>query len=301
MSFRLKDPTSVGDELHRLVRKEHRAALARLSDQGSDEEAVHEARKSVKKIRAVLRLLRDDLGADFQAEDDRLRDAAHRLSTLRDADATAETLEALHRRYPAVVTRRVTGTVLRGARSRKRQARRRADGVIGQAASALRRSHQAPERVRQVGGRGAVEAGLTRGYRRARKALRELRLDSDATQFHAWRRRVKHHTYQVRLFEGLHGTPRARARSLRRLETWLGEDHNHAILRANILASPDRFGDARTTAIVLGCIVKHQAWLRAHALALGRRVFTAKPERFRRSASAWWRRRPRGRRTKQRP
>jgi CHAD domain-containing protein len=295
MAFRLKDRTAIADGLQRVVRKEYRAALEELSGRSSGPETVHEARKSVKKIRAVLRLLEHDLGSDFRAEDERLRAAAHHLASLRDADATAETLRMLRGRYPTVVTPKVTQSVLRGVRGARRQARRAAGGLIGRAATALRRSHHTtPERIRRVGRPAAVEAGLTRGYRRARKTMKRLGVDSDATQFHAWRRRVKSHTYQVRLFEGLHGTPRGRVRSLRRLEGWLGEDHNQALLRAAILASPDRFGDARTTAIVLGCIIKHQAWLRARALKLGHRVFTAKPERFRRSARAWWRPRPRG-------
>ncbi|HEX6738120.1 MAG TPA: CHAD domain-containing protein [Vicinamibacteria bacterium] len=290
MAFRLKDRTRIAAGLQRLVRKEYGAALDELSGADSKPDTVHEARKSLKKIRAVLRLLEPDLGSDFRAEDDRLRDASHHLASLRDADATAETLGTLHSRYPTVVTPQVTRSVLRGVRGAKRQARRGANGLIGRAATAVRRSQRTtPGRIRRAGRLAAVEAGLTRGYRRARKTMKRLGVDSDATQFHAWRRRVKSHTYHVRLFEGLHGTPRGRVRSLRRLETWLGEDHNQAILRAAILASPDRFGDARTTAVVLGCIIKRQAWLRERALKLGHRVFTAKPERFRQSARAWWR------------
>ena len=113
-------------------------------------------------------------------------------------------------------------------------------------------------------------------------------MDSDATQFHAWRRRVKDHAYHVRLFESLHPTPRARARNLKRLETWLGDDHNLALLRAAILGVPDTFGEARTTALVLGCIVKAQASLRQKALTLGRRLFGRKPAQFRRAVAEWW-------------
>jgi hypothetical protein len=117
--------------------------------------------------------------------------------------------------------------------------------------------------------------------------LRDLSLDSDATRFHDWRRRVKDHSYQVRLFESLHAKARTRAGSLNRLDDWLGEDHNQALLRATILASPGSFGSASVTAAVLGSITKRQARLRSDALRLGRRLFSAKPRSFRKTVADW--------------
>jgi CHAD domain-containing protein len=296
MAFRLEHRGSIADELHRIVRSELRNALDALSVRDPDEEAVHEARKGVKKVRAVVRLLRDALGSDYGAQNGRLRRVAHSLSSLRDADATTETIRALHARYPTVVKRSIVQGVLRGLRTRKRLVHRRAGGRVRQAAAGLRRSMKSiPDRVQSAARRRVVEAGFTRGYRRAAKALKPLGVASDATQFHAWRRRVKDHAYHVRLFEGLHPVPRARAKRLRRLEDWLGDDHNQALLRGILLASPDHFGDARSIAIVLGCITKHQAWLRGRALRAGRRLFTAKPAEFGRSVRAWWHAGPRKR------
>jgi hypothetical protein len=82
---------------------------------------------------------------------------------------------------------------------------------------------------------------------------------------------------------------------LRELEEWLGNDHNEALLRGLLVASPERFGDARSIAIVLGCITKDQAWLRGRALRLGRRLFTLKPAEFSRSVTNWWPARPKKR------
>lgn len=62
MAFVLKPHKSVASQLRRLVAGELHAGLAALSDSASVETGVHEARKSVKKVRAVVRVLRDDLG-----------------------------------------------------------------------------------------------------------------------------------------------------------------------------------------------------------------------------------------------
>ena len=287
MSFSLSSDASPADGLHRVVRTQFANALAALGGRKPDEEAVHAARKSVKRIRAVLRLLEGQLSSGA-SETRRLRGVAHALSSLRDADATAETLQALHGRYPVVVNARVTRAVARGLRTRKRRTRKGAGTQARRAQAELRRSRRSlPGRVRRAGEIDAVRFGLTAGYRRARKELRGVSLDSDATQFHTWRRRVKDHAYQVQLFEKLHPMARARARSLGRLGEWLGEDHNHAVLRATLLASPEAFGAASGTAAVLGSIAKRQAYLRRSALRLGHQLFSAKPRSFEKRAGAW--------------
>jgi hypothetical protein len=107
--------------------------------------------------------------------------------------------------------------------------------------------------------------------------MKQLDIDSDAAQFHLWRRRVKDHWYHMRLMAARHPTARSRARRLKELERWLGSEHNLAILRTTILAAPAQFGDARTTDLVLGCIIKYQKWLRERALKLGRRLLARQP------------------------
>lgn len=256
----------------------------------SDDEAIHQARKSVKKIRSIVRLLRDDLGSDYRVLNRQLRTAAHDLSTIRDADAAIETIRSLHDRYPGVVTPSVRSAALKGLRGRKRETVRRGRSRVGRAVAALRGSEKtALSGIRRVARFPAVRDGLARSYQRARKAMEPLGPAADATQFHAWRRRVKDHSYHVRLFEGLNATPRQRAKRLRRLEEWLGEDHDQALLRGVILARPSRFGDSRETAVVLGCITKYQAWERGRALRLGKRLFATPPGEFRKSVTRWWR------------
>jgi CHAD domain-containing protein len=288
MAFRLEAGRSTADGLRIAVQKQFEKALAALAALEPDEESVHAARRSVKRIRAVVRMLRGPLGSFGRQEGRRLRSAAHQLASLRDADASAETLKALHGRFPAVVDRRVTRAVSRGLDARKRRKRKAAGMLARRAQAELRRSRRVlPRRLAVAGEPRAVRRGLADTYGRARDLLRDLSLDSDATRFHDWRRRVKDHACQVRLFESLHRKARTRARSLNRLDDWLGEDHNHALLRATILASPGSFGSASVTAAVLGSIAKRQARLRRNALRLGRRLFSPRPRRFRKTVSDW--------------
>jgi hypothetical protein len=235
----------------------------------------------VKKVRAVVRVLRDGLRSR-DGDNDRLRQIAHRLSSLRDADASRETLQRLRGRYPRVVTAKMVHEIARGLEGRNRQVRAGRSRLIGLATSELGQlSKSLPDRVHEAGRFKTVRRGVTRGWRRARRAMKTLEVSSDAAQFHLWRRRVKDHWYQMRLLAARHPAARSRAGTLQKLEHWLGDDHNLAMLRAAILAAPDRFGGARTTDIVLGCIVKYQGWLRQRCLKLGHRIFA-------RTAATFW-------------
>ncbi len=296
MAYELKPRKPADAELSRIVTKEFQKAREEL-DGGTPipntDEAVHEARKSVKKIRAVLRLLQADLGKNYHIQNQRLRDIAHQLSVLRDAEAMAEIFNALRAHYPRIVTSSISTMVRRGFLRRKRAttARVHPDRVLPRAARALSQSANATTRqIRRVAGRAAISAGVLRGYRRARKAMADAHAQPNDAQFHVWRRRVKDHAYHVRLLEGLSARALTRARRLKRLETWLGDDHNLALMRATILEAPPRFGDARATAVVLGCVAKYQAMLRRRALKLGDRLFTTRPRVFRDSIDRWLRR-----------
>jgi hypothetical protein len=62
--------------------------------------AVHDARKCFKKIRAVLRLVRDEIGADcYKQENVCYRDAGRRLSDIRDSAVRVETVDEITQHF----------------------------------------------------------------------------------------------------------------------------------------------------------------------------------------------------------
>jgi CHAD domain-containing protein len=294
VAYQFKGRKAVAKQLARVVAGEFDKALKEVGGSQVVErtEAVHEARKSVKKIRAVVRLLQTDLGKDYRTRNRQLRTIAHQLSSLRDVDATVEMMKAVRDRYPRLVTLSIFAAVQRGLLSRKRGtvSHLHPDHLLHRVAGELRRlAKVTPRRIRRVGGYHSVRSGMLCAYRRARKAMASVNAIPEDVRFHAWRRRVKDHWYHVRLLEGLNTHADARARGLKRLETWLGDDHNLVLLRTTILLAPARFGDEGMTATVLGCIAKHQTMLRRRALKLGGRMFAGKPGEFRRSIDSWWR------------
>jgi hypothetical protein len=155
------------------------------------------------------------------------------------------------------------------------------DRLLLRVAGEIKRSGtRVRRRIRRVAQAGAIRAGIKRGYRRARSAMVCVRTHPEDGQFHTWRRRVKDHWYQMRLLGRFNAHAQVRMRRLKQLETWLGDDHNLVVLRATILEAPARFGDERTTAVVLGCMAKYQATLRRRALKRGDQLFANTPTAF---------------------
>jgi CHAD domain-containing protein len=286
MAFELSPGRPISKQLPRLARKGLRRAVEGIDRKRAADAAVHDARKSVKKVRAILRLLERPLGRHYAADNDRLRKAARQLSNLRDADAMLQTFAALCATYAAILTSSIQSAVNRGLRSRRRALWRRAGTFVRRALRDLRRARRTvPERIETCARASAARTGYVRGYRRARAAMAPITMASDAAEFHRWRRRVKDHWYHVRLFAPRHRSLTARAQSLRRLETDLGDDHDLAVLRDVLLGEPEKFGRAKITAIVLGCIEKRQHTLRRLAISRGRRLFASSARRFRASAA----------------
>jgi len=243
-------------------------ALKASSDLGV---AVHEARKRLKKVRALWRLIRRR-GHTADTTDRALGRVAHRLSSVRDADARMGALRLLGRRYPRLVTdavvHEVTGFLEQARRRTDRQARRtlrQARRDLGTIRIAVVRHARAKRDPRR-----AIEQ-FQRDYRKARKATRRLSWNKTAADFHAWRRKVKRHAYQMRLLEGK--TVRATMARLKTLEHRLGEAHDLDMLRAALLAGRRAVTRDRATALVLGASVLLEISLRRRAVALGQTLF----------------------------
>ena len=90
-------------------------------------DAIHEARKRVKKVRAILELIDDDGGSGLAHSEKRLRIVNRTLSTLRDADAMLSILTKLRSRNPRLFSEHTFALVRRRLLAHKRQAMKSAE------------------------------------------------------------------------------------------------------------------------------------------------------------------------------
>jgi CHAD domain-containing protein len=219
-------------------------------------EAVHDARKRLKKSRALLRLARPAMRADaFRAYNRELRDQGRALSDTRDADVMVETVDALaehnSRRVKRAHFMAVRGRFVAGA-----------EGELPE--------HRVDELAEgadhwPLGGISSetVLDALTTTYRRGRKAAAK---PPTTENLHEWRKRVKDLWYQARLL----GIKRL-ARDAKALSKPLGDDHDLAVLSAELPADDP----------LQPLISDRRAALQKRARKLGDRVYADSPKAFR--------------------
>lgn len=256
------------------------------------DEAIHEARKSLKKIRGALRLVRPALGETYREENEYFRDLGRGLSDIRDAQAIGEVFEALAQGYGETDRKDVFDAVRRGIGSAKREKEESVDvnGLIRSTLDFLSSARQRiPGWLLRDDDFAAAGAGLKLTYRRGRRALGEARRNPNPLTYHAFRKRVKDHWYHVRLLESLWPeAQQARESSLHDLESWLGDDHNLAVLTQQMQEDPDKYGGKRILDSFLPVAGLHQEELRSKALALGQRLYEEKPRDFVRKIQKLW-------------
>jgi CHAD domain-containing protein len=285
VAYRLKSDETVPQALQRIACEELEDAAQGLvrARAATRDEAVHEARKSVKKIRAVLRLVRSELGATYATENRRLQSTGRRLSEYRDAEAIIETFDSLRGRYGEEWDGRAAGAI-RQALVRRKKERLRGAAVqqIQKVAAPLEKAVQSVARwPLRRDGFAALAPGLAKTYRQGRKAMAQARKHSRPEYCHEWRKRLKDHWYHVRLLEDLWtDVMEGYEKSLKELETWLGDHHNLHVLRQALLAEPDRFGRRADVDSCLQLIAKYQKELRKKSLSLGERVYEERPRQF---------------------
>ncbi len=265
MPYRLTKNEPVAKGIKRLAAEQIDYARGQLIQEDDAKKAVHEARKSVKKTRALLRL------ANYSCEDKRLRKIGRALSEVRDAAVMIEVFDALVEKQQPAIGKEALAGIRRGLV----ESMRSVDSAKA-VASALAALDAARQRLDRWPIEDALADGLETTYRRGRKMLRRARKTGHAQNYHDFRKRVKEHWYHMRLV----GPLDARTASLKDLESWLGEHHNLAVLGEKLEKHPEGFGDSAAVEIFLALAAGERRKLAQDSIALGRRLYHQKPKQF---------------------
>jgi CHAD domain-containing protein len=247
-------------------------------------ELVHEARKAIKRVRALARLLRSELGEkEFKRVNDSLRDAGRRLAGARDAEVRLETLDGLIERHPKALA-------LEGVeRLRERLERERTQ--MGEPADRKQVLEDIATMRRQLAQWNIVDhdfqalaPGLRRIYREGRRRYAHVKHEhaDDAQALHDWRKRVKSLYYALDMLGGKKAPGARRAtRQADRLGDMLGEDHDLWMLSAYLQEHADALvGESSARETLLKRIGRRRERLRKRSLKLGARLYGRKPGAF---------------------
>jgi len=292
MAYRFEKSESIPEGVRRVVDEQLDWAARQLSKADDPVTAIHEARKSIKKVRGALRLLRPGLGAAYRAETSYFRGLGRKLSELRDAAAIIEVFDQLREKHKARSKHSDFHDIRSGLERDKRDTEEAAnvETTIKETIAGLRAAKRRVENWPiPNGGFETIAPGLKASYRRGRRAGRRARKQPAAENFHDFRKRVKEHWYHMRLLEALWTEAlKERERDLNNLETWLGDDHNLTVLREKITGKPASYGDDRHQQAFLSAASEEQKELQSKALALGQRLYEEKPRAFAAELAELW-------------
>jgi len=288
MAYCLRSDESVADGLRRLATKQLRSARDELRRTSPPhDEAIHQARKSIKKVRAIADLIAADDGRGLDGCRKRMRKVSSTLSRMRDADAMLEILAKLRKMHPQAFDEHTFVRMQRRLTTNKQTMMKAAEegGAWKEADRALRRLRRDARRWQPTHRRfGALAAGIRRSYRGGRKALARAKERQDAADFHEWRKQMKSLWYHLRLIAWCHRGIGADVRVLHHAETWLGDDHNAVVLCEELskgapLCDLERLRRAAN---------QYQCDLRQKTIAKASRVYSRTPGRFVRHLKAAW-------------
>ena len=292
MGYRLKESESVPDGIKRISLDQIDGALDRLTLRTRNKErAVHDARVFFKKTRAVLRLAYGELGREiFKRENIEYRDAGRRLSTARDTEVVAGTLEELVRHFNkqlAVPDIKTLRKQVRRSRAEYQIDRKR---ILPEVAEALTSARQRVERWPiNNDGFPALRTGLKRVYKRGRAGFLLTNAERSTENLHEWRKQVKYLWYQVCILNPMWPKPMdVLAHELSKLADCLSEDHDLALLtrtaieQAEALSAPDEVEN------LILLIDQRRFQLQARAAAIGARVYAEKPKAFMNRLQLYW-------------
>lgn len=296
MAYRWKPGASSHANLRRLARNQLRAALGELTEPDKQPaEAVHQARLHLKKLRALLRLVRAEAGSAFSEENARCRDISHELSRERDAQATLDALahltEHAERAWQSDASRLAAlGDARQWLADRRRGSSASKNNFAGDLADRLRAALDDAERwTSRARDDNTIWAGLEQSYRRGRRALHRAVAEPTAEALHEWRKQVKYHRYHVRLFQDAWPAPlTAHYDELKRLSDLLGDDHDLVVLRQTLADAKDSLSSS-ALGDVAELIERRRTELCCQALPLGRMLYGEKPKQLARRLRGYWR------------
>ena len=290
MPYRFDPTRDLQSNLRQVAADVMEAALTDLGLSVDDPcRSAHQIRKGMKRLRALLRLLRSGLGDTYETENAAAREIARLFAPLREADVLVATLDALAAEGDP--RGRATLAPLQDWAGARRQEARDALGADEiEHARALMESLRKRATAWELEGDAALTAGLKRTYERARHHHAALQADGgNSVRRHQWRKQVKYHCHHCELLEpAWPDAIGARHALAAEIGEALGADHDMADCRAALARVAE--DDPAIAALPLAGTLAERAGaaLQLEAMARAPLLFQEKPKRLARRLSGYW-------------
>lgn len=267
--------------------------------------AIHGTRKSIKRVRALLKLIRSELPERiFEFENSSLRDTARLLAEIRSAQGVLDAAISVQAIYGELLAADTFGELITRLTRRRDLTELRAledPNLVGRVVRSLERAYHRysswptdPEArdVYGVGVRDAFESvapGLGTTYAQGRRNMVVAYRRSATGDFHEWRKKVKDMRHQMEFLaplwpEVIVGT----AMTLERLGSMLGDENDLADLTGLLEQRSDLCPNPRERSLFRALAGQRRSELQVAAEILGRRVYAEEPKSVTSRFGEYW-------------
>lgn len=294
MPFYIEVNESAADGVRRLLLEQIDYAVTSLQAPDVDK-GVHEARKSMKRIRAVLRLVRGSIKEKVYKRENRFfRDVARTLSGARDSYVLVKTLDALIADFGDQLSEEIAAPIrdhlLEAYREKERELLGEQSAVLEKA---VRKLEESKERIESLAfddrGFAVFADGLQRIYSDGRDEMTHAYETLSVEAFHEWRKSVKYLWHQVEVLTPAWEQVLAPyAEEMHELADYLGDDHDYAVLKEQLLEIPSEVGDGDTIYLLVTLINTRREHLQRSAHTLAQRLYAESPKQFIKRHRTYW-------------
>ncbi len=293
MAYRVKIDADFNKDVRRLLTAQIGRAIGHLSgalDEGGS--AIHETRKSLKRCRSIIRLVRPGLTAkSFRRHDQAFRAVARLLSQDRDREVLAQTLTLLTAGEGTQADKSALSAALTALHSGKANGFTHSD-TDENVRAAITLLQNIEQRLQNFAARDGsakiVAAGFGKTYSEGRKTLKAAYRSGDDDAFHTFRKALQHHWRHCQLLGPVWPELMdARITAARELSQLAGLDHDLSVLKLHI--SDDRHPiDEATRSRVQALAKAEQDRLRREVKPLAGRLYAISPRDIERMIERLW-------------
>lgn len=285
MSYQLDKNLVLSKNINSIASEEIQESLNSLNNLGIHD-AIHDIRKRLKKIRALARLVRDELGEEnYKVINIYFRDLGREISDFRDLSALLEIIDSLSERYGNYLDPNFFYN-LRKQIEKRRNLMETAlkDRNFFSVHLVNKLNYAQKELVNWPVSSNSLQIilpSIERVYSRGKNAMENAYKYPSKENFHEWRKRVKYLWYQSLLIQSI--WPQffeSFQQELDELANSLGTDHDLLVLQEKINSGFLIIKDPVQLELMNAIINKYSDFLRLNAKIKAELIYAESPQEF---------------------
>ena len=255
---------------------------------------VHETRRTIKRIRAILRMIRDEIGSyNYHRENTYYRLLSGRLSSLRDSYVLLKTITDFNNRFPEEFTDKYTRDISDSLKLRIEKDLEQFLNQWGGFDRMIEDLDKARSRVddfcRLRDEFASIRKGIRRIYRQGFRYLRIIHEEYNEEQFHEYRKNTKYLLYQMELIIPVYPKLiKAYSRSIDKHAELLGDTRDYDQLEKYIREGVEsRSFDGSSKRLIYSIHARRQELMQKIS-SKANKIYTEKPTEFINRLATYW-------------